>query len=144
MALEATAAPDERGAYPLDLHTADAAGGPLEIDWRPLVRAVVADVARGTAAATVAARFHNALADAVVAVARRLAPRLAAPRVALTGGCFQNRTLTESAASRLTAAGFEVLLHRRVPPNDGGVAFGQAVVAAARLARHGSFDLENG
>jgi hydrogenase maturation protein HypF len=51
----------------------------------------------------------------------------------LTGGCFQNRILTERAAARLGRAGFEVLLHRRVPANDGGISLGQIAVAAARL-----------
>jgi hydrogenase maturation protein HypF len=54
-------------------------------------------------------------------------------RVALTGGCFQNRLLTERAAARLERAGFEVLLHRHVPPNDGGISLGQVAIAAARL-----------
>jgi hydrogenase maturation protein HypF len=55
-------------------------------------------------------------------------------RVALSGGCFQNRILTERTARALEAAGHEVLVHRRVPPNDGGVSLGQAAVAAARAA----------
>ena len=59
----------------------------------------------------------------------------ASQRVALTGGCFQNRLLTERAAERLERAGFEVLLHRLVPPNDGGISLGQIAVAAARLGR---------
>ncbi|HUK64680.1 MAG TPA: hydrogenase maturation protein HypF, partial [Dongiaceae bacterium] len=78
-----------------------------------------------------AARFHNGLAMAIAAVARGVGER----RVALSGGCFQNRRLTESTAERLRAAGHEVLLHRRVPPNDGGVSLGQAAVAAARVTR---------
>jgi len=53
------------------------------------------------------------------------------PRVALTGGCFQNRLLTERTAQRLSKAGFTVLLHRQVPPNDGGISLGQVMVAAA-------------
>ena len=54
------------------------------------------------------------------------------PRVSLSGGCFQNRFLTERAAQRLRQAGFEVILHRLVPPNDGGISLGQIAVAAAR------------
>ena len=77
----------------------------------------------------VASRFHAALVAAIVAVAREVGE----PRVALSGGCFQNRTLVERASRALEARGFEVLLHRHVPPNDGGIALGQAVVAARRL-----------
>jgi hydrogenase maturation protein HypF len=77
----------------------------------------------------VAARTHNGLVQAIAKVARAVG----APRVALSGGCFQNRRLTEGSLAALSAAGHEVLLHRLVPPNDGGVSLGQAAVAAARL-----------
>jgi hydrogenase maturation protein HypF len=63
-----------------------------------------------------------------------VARRVGCPRVALTGGCFQNKLLTERAAAALRREGFEVLLHREVPPNDGGICLGQAAVAAARIA----------
>ncbi len=99
------------------------------LNWSPLVSALLAARAAGVPAARLAARFHNALVDAVVEVARRVG----CPRVALSGGCFQNRLLTERAESALLREGFEVLLHREVPPNDGGVCLGQAAVAAARL-----------
>jgi hydrogenase maturation protein HypF len=82
----------------------------------------------------IAARFHNALVEAIVAVASSVGVE----RVALTGGCFQNRLLVERAARRLGAAGFEVLLHREVPPGDGGISLGQVVVAAAALERRAS------
>jgi hydrogenase maturation protein HypF len=77
----------------------------------------------------VAARFQNALVEAIVEVARAVGE----PRVTLSGGCFQNRTLVERAAARLESRGHEVLLHRQVPPNDGGISLGQVAVAAARL-----------
>ena len=77
----------------------------------------------------IAARFHNTLADAIVAVARHVGE----PVVALTGGCFQNRLLLERTVPRLRAKGFQVLLHECVPPNDGGISLGQVAVAAARL-----------
>jgi hydrogenase maturation protein HypF len=102
---------------------------PLILDWRPLVAAVVDDLRRGTAPGIMAARFHNGLVEAILRVARAIG----LPQVALTGGCFQNRLLTERAYQRLTQAGFKVLLHRQVPPNDGGISLGQVVVAAARL-----------
>ena len=99
------------------------------LDWQPLVEAVLQDLRQRTEPGIMAARFHNALVDAILAVAQALGER----RVALTGGCFQNRLLTEKTAQRLEQAGFEVLLHRQVPPNDGGISLGQVVVAAARL-----------
>ena len=111
------------------------AGTLLELDWRPLVAAVLADLARGAGAPVIAARFHNALAGAAVA----LAAAAGLATVVLTGGCFQNRRLAESAATRLRAAGFEPWLPSAAPVNDGGVALGQIAVAAARLgAREGA------
>ena len=107
------------------------AAPPLEIDWRPMIAAVVNDLSKGASAATVAARFHAALAVAIADVAELVGE----PRVALTGGCFQNALLTEWVREALEDRGFEVLLHRRVPANDGGIALGQIAVAAARLGR---------
>jgi len=103
---------------------------PLVLDWQPLIEAVLTDLRRGVATGIMAARFHNALVESIVAVAQAAGER----RVALTGGCFQNRLLTERAAERLERAGFEVLLHRQVPPNDGGISLGQVAIAAAQLA----------
>jgi hydrogenase maturation protein HypF len=101
----------------------------MVLDWGPLLEAVLGDVSRGTPAGVVAGRFHNSLVEGILAVAARVGE----PRVALTGGCFQNRVLTERAAARLERAGFEVVLHRRVPANDGGISLGQIAVAATRL-----------
>ena len=132
MALEFAADEAEPGVYPLPVSGSDASqsGSPLlQADWAPLVREIVADLRRGVSAHIIAARFHNTLVEGIVAVAERIG----APRVALSGGCFQNRLLTERAASRLRSSGFEVLLHRQVPPNDGGVSLGQIAVAAAKL-----------
>jgi hydrogenase maturation protein HypF len=114
---------------------AQAAGASISLskiilDWSPLVSSLLVERAAGVPLARLSARFHNALSAAIVEVARRVG----CPRVALTGGCFQNRLLTERAAAALRREGFEVLLHREVPPNDGGICLGQAAVAAARLA----------
>jgi len=98
----------------------------LVVDWRPTVAAILDDLARGVAPGRVAARFHDTLAGVIVAVARQVAE----PKVVLTGGCFQNRQLTERAVTRLDAAGFRPYWHQRVPPNDGGIALGQVVIAA--------------
>ncbi|MCP3962368.1 MAG: carbamoyltransferase HypF [bacterium] len=137
MALEFVADQDVDDAYPLPLE----AGEPTrQLDWRPLVEAILEDWRRGTDAGIISARFHNALADAVVTVARETVMRetvtreTVEPRVALTGGCFQNRLLTERTAQRLRRAGFEVLLQRQVPANDGGISLGQVAIAAAWLA----------
>ncbi len=118
--------PDERGGYPARVSDAGVILG------SDLIRAVVDDVSAGVAVGIVAARFHNGfaavLADAVDAV--RADTGLAT--VALSGGVFQNLTLLERLATLLTARGFRVLVHSRVPPNDGGISLGQAAVAGAR------------
>jgi hydrogenase maturation protein HypF len=131
MAVEAAAlaAPAGAGAYPFPL--VERAGAPALLDWAPLVEALLEDRLRGVDRGVMAARFHEALVDGIAAAARRAG----SPRVALTGGCFQNKLLTERAAQRLQADGFEVLLHGAVPPNDGGIGVGQVCVAAARLKR---------
>ncbi len=86
-------------------------------------------VARGVPAGEISVKFHNALAEAVVGVARQVEQL----RVALSGGCFQNRYLTERTVNRLRAEGFRPYWHQRVPPNDGGIAFGQAVAVRRML-----------
>ncbi len=133
IALEQAADADAAGSPEAGAYLVEVAGGLLEgfeLDWRPLVRAVLDDLARGVPAGRIAGRFHEALAAAVAVVAGEVG----APRVALSGGCFQNRRLTEATVRRLEGSGFQVLLHRDVPPNDGGVSLGQVAVAAARLA----------
>ena len=133
MALEAAATTEssERGSYPFPLVSSrGGAGAPLQLDWGPLVAALLDDLSRKEPPARIAARFHHALADGIAAVTAAAGPR----RVALTGGCFQNRLLTERTADRLERAGFEVLLHREVPAGDGGISLGQVLVAAEALA----------
>ena len=97
-------------------------------DWAPLIAAVRTDAVRAVAPALMAARFHNALVEWIVRVARRVG----VPQVVLSGGCFQNSYLVERASAALEAQGFSVYTHQRVPPNDGGIALGQAVMAAWR------------
>ena len=100
------------------------------LDWEPMVRALIADREADRPAGVLAARVHNTLVRAIVAVAERAGES----RVVLTGGCFQNRVLTERTVHALTAAGFRPCWHQRVPPNDGGLALGQIAAVAARLA----------
>jgi len=97
----------------------------LDGDWAPLIQAVVADHNAGVAVPMIAARFHNALANWIVEVAQKVALK----HVVLSGGVFQNRYLTERAAAMLESRGFVVHTHRQVPPNDGGIALGQIVMA---------------
>jgi hydrogenase maturation protein HypF len=109
-------------AYPFELRGA----APRMVDWQPMIECVVSDLQRREAAGVIAAKFHNTLAEMIVAVAREIGE----PKVLLTGGCFQNRYLTERTVDRLKAEGLVPYWHRRIPPNDGGIALGQIVGAA--------------
>jgi len=130
--LEAAAAPGDHPAY--DVGFTRDGEGPLVMNLLATVRAIAADLRAGVDGAAIAARFHYTLARAI-ALACEFARTQGAPAtVALSGGCFQNRRLTELTKTELESLGFEVLLHERVPCNDGGLALGQAAVASFRLA----------
>ena len=90
-----------------------------------MIRQISEEQQRHVAIGITAAKFHNTLVEMIVAVAERVAEE----RVVLSGGCFQNKYLTERAIRRLREAGFRPYWHQRIPPNDGGIALGQAVVA---------------
>jgi hydrogenase maturation protein HypF len=96
------------------------------LDWEPAVRALLADLDAGASAALISARFHRGLAESIVMVARAAG----LPHVALGGGCFQNVRLLEESVAALRAGGFTPWWPQRVPPNDGGIAFGQAALRA--------------
>jgi len=102
------------------------------LDARPLVAAVAADVAAGAGVGAVATRFHNSLAAATAEAVTRIAGERGLGTAVLSGGVFQNRVLLEGVADRLDRAGLRVLIPLRLPPNDGGISYGQAAVAAAR------------
>ncbi|MEW6321079.1 MAG: carbamoyltransferase HypF [Acidobacteriota bacterium] len=125
VALELNAAADEResGWYPFDLR----AGTPVEIDLRRGVRALVDDLLAGLSPARLAARFHRTIGAATAAAIDAVTRDRGALPVGLTGGCFQNPLLVADILGRLGDR--RVLLHREVPPGDGGLALGQAVVA---------------
>jgi hydrogenase maturation protein HypF len=113
-------------AYPFAVEGAE----PYVVDWRPMIRQVVEDLRAHQPVGRIAALFHNSLAQMVLAIAQRVEEE----KVVLTGGCFQNRYLTEHCVDILRSAGFRAYWHQRVPPNDGGIALGQ-VIAAARFAK---------
>ncbi|MCW3056786.1 MAG: Carbamoyltransferase [Solirubrobacterales bacterium] len=123
--LEAIADPHERRGYAMPY-----ADG--QLDPRPAIVELTADLAGGAGPATVAARFHNALAAATANACTAVAADAGVSIVVLAGGVFQNRLLLEGVASRLEDAGLRVLTPERLPPNDGAISFGQAAIAAAR------------
>lgn len=131
MQLEALACVEARRFYAFDVATSTE---PWHIHAAPLIRAIADDLLSGIDRGSIAAGFHAATSAMVADVASRLAARVGVSCVALTGGVFQNARLLHEAARALAQAGLNVLVHRRVPCNDGGLSLGQAV-AAARLLR---------
>jgi len=126
--LEQVADTAERGGYRAGVTGSE----PFTIAGSDLIRSVVDDLGAGTAVPVVAARFHAAVVVAIVDACTRVREARGLTMVALSGGVFQNVLLVERTVAALEAAGFRVLTHVRVPPNDGGISFGQAAVAAAR------------
>ncbi len=121
--LEAACDPAERGEYPMD-----------GLDPREAIRAAASDAAAGVATGVIAARFHRGLAAATSAALVDAAGAEGAEAAVLSGGVFQNRRLLEDVRARLRRAGLRVLVPERLPPNDGGISYGQAAVAAALTA----------
>jgi hydrogenase maturation protein HypF len=119
----------ESGAYDFAINVPANNDAPAELDWAPMVRTMIAEVARHAKPETMARKFHNTLAEMIV----RVVGEHAGLPVLLTGGCFQNRLLTELTVARLQACGVKVYWHQRVPPNDGGISLGQVVAAARKL-----------
>ncbi len=131
MALEYAADWSVSDAYPLPLRPAAGQGAAekeraAEWDFQPLVLAVLEDRYAGVPVGLISARFHNALAEAALAIAQRSG----CSRVVLSGGCFQNALLTERVCRRLEQSGFTVYLPQQVPPGDGGIALGQVLLGA--------------
>lgn len=101
-----------------------------EIDYRNLVREVVRDVRASVAKSIISAKFHNAAADLILHLSLKYRKSFNLNKIALSGGCFQNVALLKRATKLLIKNDFDVLMHKLVPPNDGGLALGQAVIAA--------------
>jgi hydrogenase maturation protein HypF len=113
---------NEEQPYP---YKVDSRGDTLWLDWEPAVRALLA---QPPTPAEASARFHGMLAAMAVDVAKRVGEK----NVVLSGGCFQNRVLTEGIIGGLTGAGYRPIWHQRVPPNDGGLALGQIMATQRR------------
>jgi hydrogenase maturation protein HypF len=133
-AIELEMCRDEAAAgqpYPFGLGEA---GDLLQIDSRPLFRAIVDDLLRSATAGEISQRFHDGLVEALAAIARILRKRTSLNTVCLSGGTFQNAYLANHLEHQLQSEGFEVYTHSQVPAGDGGISLGQAVVAAHRAA----------
>jgi hydrogenase maturation protein HypF len=126
MELEYLVQPGVEDTYPFLLTK----GPPFIVEWQPMLKEIIGDLGRGRDAGIIAAKFHNTLAETIAAVAREIGEQ----RIVLTGGCFQNRYLTERSAQILLDSGFKCYWHQRVPPNDGGISLGQ-VMSAAKACR---------
>ena len=122
----ASAAPASDRALPFPVAPSDTTGARFEVDWQPAVETVLAQPGEP---GPLAAALHRGLVRAMVDVAREAG----VGTVVLTGGCFQNALLHSLASAALTAAGFRVLVHRRLPPNDNSIAAGQALAALWNL-----------
>ena len=103
----------------------------MVVDWEPMIMAIIADTRRGAPAAEVAQRAHGTFAAMIVDVAARCRME----RVVLSGGCFQNRILTEATIAGLRERGMQPYWHQRIPPNDGAIAVGQIVIAAEEVKK---------
>jgi hydrogenase maturation protein HypF len=133
--LEAIAERGEKSRkYP---YTITETNGMLEIDWRPLFTALMGDIRAGAHQADMAKGFHSSLAIASLDTCRRIRSSNGLDRVVLSGGVFQNRLLTEELWGVLAKDGFQVFSHRLVPPNDGGIALGQAMIAGCNFQKRG-------
>jgi hydrogenase maturation protein HypF len=129
--LEAACDQAEQGSYPISVGNED---GLITIDPRATIQAVGNDVEAGVAVGTIASRFHNALAAATVQACVSAASAQDVELVVLSGGVFQNRRLLEAAMAGLAAHGLRVLVPEQLPVGDGGISYGQAAIAARRLA----------
>jgi len=128
---EALADPEAVDPYPIPLGIAK--GDPITINPRPAIIAVLADLDAGVPVATIAGRFHAAIAKGTSDACVLAAERAGLDTAVLSGGVFQNRLLLGLTSAALEQAGLRVLIPRRLPPNDGQIAFGQVAVAAAQL-----------
>jgi hydrogenase maturation protein HypF len=130
--LEQIVDPDEEGCYPFNLWKDE---GGFVLGYPALIAAIVDDIQAGVEPSLISARFHNTMAEVALSATRLIWNATGLETVALSGGVFQNRFLVEKTKYLLESDGFSVLTHTRVPPNDGGLALGQAVIAAHKVMK---------
>lgn len=130
--LEMLAAPGVALPYPFELLEQD---GLRIFNSSAMIMTMVEELTAGVTANQISARFHATLVEVVATVCDLVRAETGIATIALSGGVFQNRLLTEAVIARLTAASFEVLTHSLAPPNDGGLSLGQAVVAGYRMSQ---------
>jgi hydrogenase maturation protein HypF len=128
--LEMIAAPEVKGQYPFQIHREER---PMVIDLRETVRGVVHDLTENIRASEISGKFHRTVASLIINTCEIIRTRECLNRVVLSGGVFQNLFLLSLVKEGLKESGFEIYTHHLVPPNDGGIALGQAVIAHMKL-----------
>jgi hydrogenase maturation protein HypF len=123
--LETLAAGPETGYYPWQIDQ-------QEINLKPMLEMLLADLARNISTPVIAARFHNTIAQLALDLAQRIRSEMGIHQIVLSGGVWQNQILLKKTINLFNTHGIKPLLHRQTPPNDGCVAFGQAMIAVYR------------
>jgi len=126
--LEALADEDELGYYPWQMDG-------NQIDVEPLLEGILTDLSEGTSRPTISGRFHNTIAELCLELSRKIKQNFNIHQLVLSGGVWQNRLLLEKTINLLKKNGFQPLIHLQMPPNDGCVAFGQAMITAYRFMK---------
>ncbi|RPH94636.1 carbamoyltransferase HypF [candidate division KSB1 bacterium] len=129
MLFEGMMSNERQEPYPFELRSISDG---LVISPVPMIRALIEDISKRVSPSVISKRFHEGLTDVLSRAAEAIRDKSGITLAALSGGCFHNTFLHESLAERLQQLGFDVITHREVPPNDGGVSLGQAVIANAQ------------
>jgi hydrogenase maturation protein HypF len=139
MALQQAARSHDATFYPIgQQESSDAA---IELDWRPMLREIVTDVARGVNAGAISSRFHATIIAMFSEAACHATTRASLGTVVLSGGCFMNELLRQGIGAQLSRRGLVVVTHRRVSTGDAGLSLGQAMIASHIAIREGRFSM---
>ena len=122
----------EAGGYPFDLQELE---DNTLILIEPIIRGIVSDLERGVEVESISSKFHNTIAEIILNMCLKIRKTSGLNRVALSGGVFQNSLLLENTYVLLDKNDFKVFKQHRVPPNDGGIALGQAVIANEQVKK---------